>query len=62
MSPSAAMTQPELDPTTYLAVGELVQAAAHQHGLTGPIPYEVLTEPQAAELARYLRNTEVFDT
>lgn len=25
-----------------LAVGELVQAAAHQHGIVGPVEYEVL--------------------
>ena len=26
---------------TYLAVGKLVQAAAHQHGIVGPVPFTV---------------------
>lgn len=37
---------------TYLAVGELVQAAAHHHGLTGPMPFTVCThrnEPAEAD-------------
>jgi len=35
-------------PDTYLAVGELVQAAAHAQGLTGPVQYTVLSEPPAS--------------
>lgn len=31
----------KIDTKTYLAVGELVQAAAHLHGLTGPIQFTV---------------------
>lgn len=58
-SPSAAPPAPSLDETTITAVGELVQAAAHQHGLTGPIPFEVLTDPLA--IAEYLTNSEAFD-
>ena len=30
-----------MDAKTYLAVGELMQAAAHQHGITGPIEFTV---------------------
>lgn len=30
-----------MDLKTYIAVGELVQAAAHQHGLTGPVQWTV---------------------
>lgn len=26
---------------THIAVGELVQAAAHQHGVVGPVPFTV---------------------
>lgn len=29
---------------THLAVGEVVQSAAHQHGVVGPMPYRVLRE------------------
>lgn len=31
---------------TYLAVGELVQAAAHIHGLTGPVMFTVSATPE----------------
>lgn len=30
-----------IDLKTYLAVGELVQAAAHAQGITGPVPFTV---------------------
>lgn len=26
---------------THIAVGELIQAAAHQHGVVGPVPFTV---------------------
>ncbi len=32
-----------MDAETYHAVGELMQAAAHQHGIVGPVAFEVLT-------------------
>lgn len=31
-----------MDAKTYFAVAELVQAAAHQHGITGPVQFTVL--------------------
>ncbi len=34
-----------IDLKTHIAVGELVQAAAHAHGLTGPVPFRVLSSP-----------------
>ncbi len=30
-----------MDAKTYLAIGELVQAAAHQQGFTGPVQWTV---------------------
>lgn len=30
-----------MDIKTYLAIGELAQAAAHLHGLTGPVEFTV---------------------
>lgn len=36
-----------IDAKTTNAVGELVQTAAHHHGLTGPVEYRILSEPGA---------------
>ena len=55
------MTPPELDPVTRLAVAELVQAAAHAYGLTGPIQYTVCRPVDHDALAEYLGDTEAFD-
>lgn len=30
-----------IDRKTFFAVGEMVQAAAHQHGIVGPVPFTV---------------------
>ncbi|MBX3267054.1 MAG: hypothetical protein KF831_10140 [Acidobacteria bacterium] len=30
-----------IDRKTFFAVGELIQAAAHQHGVVGPVPFTV---------------------
>lgn len=38
-TPSAQMSL-----KTVLAVGELVQAASHAHGVTGPVQFTVLTD------------------
>ena len=55
---------------TVLAVGELVQAAAHINGVTGPVEFTVCrqTEPTWSGLddddtfpAEWLKDTEAFD-
>lgn len=40
---------------TYLAVGELAQAAAHQHGLTGPVEFTVCRPQPLKSQIRDLR-------
>lgn len=46
-------------PDTYLAVGELVQAAAHAHGLTGPVQYTVCNpEPPASADGQFVSHSE----
>lgn len=35
---------------TYLAVGELAQAAAHQHGIVGPVEFTVC-RPHPSEIS-----------
>lgn len=55
------MSRPEIDLKTHLAVAELVQAAAHHHGLTGPIEFTVLRPSPTPFDPEYLKNTEAFD-
>lgn len=46
---------------TVLAVGELVQAAAHLNGVTGPVEFTVCRPVDHEAVAEYLGDTEVFD-
>lgn len=70
------MSRPAIDPVTYMAVAELVQAAAHRHGLTGPVQFTVcrpvaLSDSEILNIRSqiptpfdpdYLKNTEAFDS
>ena len=46
-TPSAQMSL-----KTVLAVGELVQAASHAHGVTGPVQFAICRPPTDADLDR----------
>ena len=43
---------------TYLAVGELAQAAAHYHGLTGPVQFTVCEPRDYSSICANIPNDE----
>lgn len=41
-----------IDRKTFFAVGEMVQAAAHQHGVVGPVPFTICRPKQFEQPVR----------